>query len=269
MGQILPAASDFLGSLDGQVGPAGELSIPVADEGLLRGDGAFEVARLYAGVPFALDEHLERLARTCAGIRLPYDAGALRAEIDALVAATGPRDALLRVVLTRGGRRILRVEAGHPDPVRRAALVTYAPGRLLDGLKTLSYGANMLAGRLARERGFDDALLHTPHGRILEGPTWAFVYVLDDALWTPPLSERILDSITRRVCVRVAGVRERTLTVDELLSGRVVAGASTSTSAELWPLEAVEDRALDPDHPLLARAVEQVHEHIAAAVARA
>src|SRR4051794_5242853 len=144
----------MLASVDGSIGPVEEARIPVSDEGLTRGDGGFEVMRLYGGRPFALADHLARLGRTCAGLRLDWDEDALRAEIVALLDAAGPVEALLRVVLTRGGRRILTVE---PLPVHaavaRVATVAYAPNRVLDGLKTLSYAGNMLAGRLARGRG--------------------------------------------------------------------------------------------------------------------
>ena len=54
-------ATAHLACLDGVVGPAADATISVTDEGLLRGDGVFEVIRLYDGRPFALDEHLERL----------------------------------------------------------------------------------------------------------------------------------------------------------------------------------------------------------------
>ena len=50
-----------LTSVDGTIVPAAEATIPASDEGLLRGDGVFEVIRLYAGRPFALDEHLARM----------------------------------------------------------------------------------------------------------------------------------------------------------------------------------------------------------------
>ena len=80
---------------------------------------------------------------------------------------------------------------------------------MLDGVKSLSYAANMLATRLAREQGADEALLVTPHGRVLEGPTTSLFYVLDGALYTPPLEDRILDSITRRALFAVTDVRER------------------------------------------------------------
>jgi branched-chain amino acid aminotransferase len=99
-----------LASIDGAITPIAEATVPVTDEGLLRGDGAFEVARLYAGVPYAMEDHYARLGRTCEGLRLPADLDALRAEVDALLAAAGPLEALLRIVLTRGGRRIALIE---------------------------------------------------------------------------------------------------------------------------------------------------------------
>ena len=51
-----------LACIDGHVVPAEQATIPATDEGLLRGDGVFEVLRLYDGRPFALDDHLERMA---------------------------------------------------------------------------------------------------------------------------------------------------------------------------------------------------------------
>ena len=42
--------------------PTAEAMVPMKDDGLYRGDGAFEVIRLYAGRPFALVDHLDRLA---------------------------------------------------------------------------------------------------------------------------------------------------------------------------------------------------------------
>ena len=55
--------------MDGVVLDAAEATIPVTDEGLLRGDGVFEVIRVYAGRPFALDQHLTRMIGSAAGMR--------------------------------------------------------------------------------------------------------------------------------------------------------------------------------------------------------
>ena len=46
---------------------------------------------------------------------------------------------------------------------------------------------------MARERGFDEALLVTPHGRVLEAPTSTFFWVTGGELRTPPLDDHLLD----------------------------------------------------------------------------
>ena len=233
----------MLASVDGAIGPAEQAVIPVTDEGLTRGDGAFEVIRLYAGRPFALEEHMVRLANSCAGLRLDYDDDAVRAEVAALLEAAGPLEALLRVVLTRGGRRIMTIEPLPAQPsVARVATVTYSPNRVLDGLKTLSYAGNMLAGRLARERGFDEALLVTPHGRVLEGPTWSFFWVSGGRLLTPPLEDRILASITRAYVIEESDAEERPCTLDDIASAEEAFIASTVRV--VMPIAAVDDIAL-------------------------
>jgi branched-chain amino acid aminotransferase len=245
---VLPAISggslpDMIASVNGSIGPAEEARIPVTDEGLTRGDGGFEVMRLYDGRPFALADHLARLDRTCAGLRLPYDEDALRSEIGALLEQAGAVDALMRVVLTRGGRRILTIE---PLPERlqvaRVATVTYSPTRVLDGLKTLSYAGNMLAGRLARERGFDEALLVTPHGRVLEGPTWTFFWVAGGRLLTPPLEDHILASITRAYVIEECDAQEQPCTMDDIAAAEEAFIASTVR--EVMPIAAVDDVAI-------------------------
>jgi len=230
----------MLASVDGAIGRAEEARVPATDEGLTRGDGGFEVMRLYAGRPFAYEDHMARLGRTAAGLRLDYDEDALRAEAAALLEASGPVDGLLRVIITRGGRRILTVE---PLPVRpavaRVGTVTYAPNRVLDGLKTLSYAGNMLAGRLARERGFDEALLVTPHGRVLEGPTWTFFWVSGGRVLTPPLEDRILASITRAYVIEECDAVERPCTLDDVAAADEAFIASTVREA--MPIAAVDD----------------------------
>jgi branched-chain amino acid aminotransferase len=232
-----------LASLDGVIGPAEETRIPITDEGLLRGDGAFEVIRLYGGQPFAMEDHLARLRRSCEGLRLEIDHAALRAETGALLEAAGPVEALLRIVVTRGARRIATVEPLPPrQAVARVATVTYAPNRVLDGLKTLSYAGNMLAGRIAREQGFDEALLVTPHGRILEGPTWSFFWVRDGALLTPPLADRILASITRMRVIEESAAAEAPCTVDDVRDADEA--FISSTVREVVPIAAVDDIAL-------------------------
>jgi branched-chain amino acid aminotransferase len=229
--------SDELACLDGSVGPAVETTIPVTDEGFLRGDGAFEVIRVYDGRPFALEEHFDRMERSAANLRLPgpFPRADYDREVPAILEARGGEafDGCLRLVLTREGRRLLITE--------QAKVVEYAPTRVLDGVKSLSYAANMLCSRLARERGFDEALLVTPHGRVLEGPTSSLFWVdSSGALCTPPLEDHILASITRAHVMDLVEVEERSVSTDELLGAREA--FMSSTVREVQPVAAIEDR---------------------------
>src|SRR3954453_6298362 len=95
----------MLGILDGTVLPTDEGRIPATDEGLLRGDGVFEVVRLYEGRPFAIDDRLARMERSAANLRLPLDVAAVRADIEALIEAGHPGDAVLRGLVPAGGHR--------------------------------------------------------------------------------------------------------------------------------------------------------------------
>ena len=258
-----------LAILDGAVMDVADAQISVTDEGLLRGDGVFEVARIYGGRPFALEEHLERMARSAQTLRLPFDAGAVRADATALIAAGAPGEAMLRLVVTRGGRRIGMLET-LPERPETIALqtVTYTPTRVLDGVKSLSYAANMLATCLAREQGADEALLVTPHGRVLEGPTTSFFYVLDGALCTPPLSDRILDSITRRALIAVTDASERVTTLEDLAAASEAFLASSLR--EVHPVHAIDGAALaQAPGPVSSAAAAAVREHIEAEFARA
>src|SRR5687768_7477095 len=254
-----------LACLDGVVMPLAEATVPVTDEGLLRGDGVFEVLRLYGGRPFALDEHLERMRGSAANLRLPLDAEAVRADVQALLAQAAPGDALLRLVVTRGGHRIALLEA-MPElaPSITLASVTYAPPRILDGVKSLSYGGNMLATRLARESGADEALLVTPHGRVLEGPTSSFFWVRDGTLLTPPLDDHILASITRRIVVEEMQAREASCALDDLAGAEEAFLASTVR--EVQAVSAVDGREIPLGGPLTARAAERVRARVEAAL---
>ncbi len=255
-----------LASLDGKVLPVAEARIPVTDEGLLRGDGVFEVMRVYGGRPYALADHIARMERSAANLRLPLDPEAVRADALALLDAAAPGDALLRLVVTRGGHRLALLEPlpEHPAGVRLGS-VTYAPTRVLDGIKSLSYAGNMLATRLARERGFDEALLVTPHGRVLEAPTSTFFWARDGRLLTPPLDEHILASITRTRLMEVADVEEAPCTRDDLAAADEAFLASTVR--EVQPVSVIDDREFPGARPLTLAAAEAFRERVQAELA--
>jgi len=255
-----------LACLDGRIGPAAQTYIPATDEGLLRGDGVFEVIRAYKGVPFALAEHLDRLERSAANLRLgDVPRAELEEEVPRLLEERGGADfdAQLRIVLTRGGHRLLLTEQMAPSPERiRLGCVTYAPTRVLDGVKSLSYAANMLTGRLAKERGFDEALLVTPHGRVLEAPTSSLFWVDPDGrLCTPPLEEHILASITRDKLLQLVAVEERSISADDLQE-QAREACLASTTREVQSVSAIEGREFPETGEVTRKAGAALRAHI-------
>jgi branched-chain amino acid aminotransferase len=233
-----------LASVDGRVTPTGEAMVPMKDDGLYRGDGAFEVIRLYEGRPFALADHLDRLERSSATIELEFDRAALEREIDALLSEAGEPDGQLRLIVTRGGRRVAAIEPipPHAETVS-VATVTYSPTVILNGVKSLSYAANMQATRLAQARGADEAVLVRPDGTVLEPPTSAIFWVSPEGtLRTPALDVGVLESITRDRLVKALQVEEGAWPVDDLRAAREAFLASTTR--EIQAVAAIDGGAL-------------------------
>jgi branched-chain amino acid aminotransferase len=257
-----------LASLDGDIMLASEAMIPATDEGLIRGDGAFEVVRIYDGMAFAMDEHLARMQRSGDNLRLQVDLEAIRADAYRLLArASVDADAtdhqLLRMIVTRGGRRLLLTEPLKESTERiRLLSTTYEPTRILDGVKSLSYAANMLATRLAQESGFDDAVLVTPDRCVLEAPTRSIFWVMNGVLCTTPLDAHILASITRALIMEATDVSERAITLDELYTADEVFVASTTR--EVHPVCAVDDHEYPGPDPVTERTAALVADRVAA-----
>ncbi|MGB0872093.1 MAG: aminotransferase class IV [Solirubrobacterales bacterium] len=243
---VTDAAQQEMAIVDGVLMPAVEATIPITDEGFLRGDSVFDAFRVYGGQPFGVAEHLARLGRSAAGMRLDgVDFAAIEREIGELIAARGAdEDYGLRVVCTRGGRRILITESVKVFPPSIGlASVNYRPNIVLDGLKTLSYGGNVQANRLAKEKGFDEALLVTPEGHVLEGPTAAIFWSPDgEQLVTPPLDVGILDSITRTVLIDSLAVEVRPTTLEEVLAAKEA--FLCSSVREVQPIDRIDDHEM-------------------------
>ncbi len=237
-------AEAVIASVDGRITPPAEATISILDEGLVRGDGAFEVVKLYDGHPFRLGAHLDRLGRSAAAIELGFDRAALEREIEALLAADPPPDGCLRVIVTRGGRRILTVETLSPfAPQVSVALVELTPSEILGGVKSISYAANMQATRIAASRGAGDAVWVRPDGIVLEAPTASVFWVTGPGtLRTPALTVRILDSITRDVLIAALEVEQGEFDRGDLLAAE--SAFLAGTNREIQPISSIDGREL-------------------------
>ena len=249
--QATPAEpADWPVVLDGELMRAGEAMIPVGDDGLIRGDGAFDAFPVVDGRPFARAAHLDRLERSCVALDLPCPREQIESDIDLLLTQAGEGYLAIRVVLTRGGHRICRLEprgdvSELTRPVRLRP-VTYNPSVLLNGVKSLSYGANMLASRRAVADGYDEALLVRSDGVVLEGPTCSIFWVRDGRLQTPALETGVLASITRRVILESMPVEEGSFSLEHALGAEEAFLVSTARLGQ--PIAAIGEVIL-PEAP--------------------
>jgi 4-amino-4-deoxychorismate lyase len=207
----------------GVVPGASRPALDPLDLALVRGEAVFEAMRVYAGRPFRLAAHLERLAASARAIDLPLPAG-LEELAARAVAAAGAGDMVLRLICTKGpegegglaafavctdipgsfeqerrrGLRLMLLTTA-TDPLVRAA----SPW-LLPGIKSISYAVNMACQRAARARDVDDAVLVGLGGELLEAPTASLWWRTGQTLHTPSLDLGILAGITRAVLCELA-----------------------------------------------------------------
>jgi len=198
--------------------PQKEAHISVEDAGFLLGDGVFETCGLFRGVPFLLEEHLDRLYAGLQFVEIPRPASlsALSQIIEDLVEANGLRDctARLRITISRGsgGEPTFLVTA---QAWQRPAALD-AAGVALDfseypvqaaswhQVKSTSRQLSVLAARQRSARCFD-SLQWNSEGLLTEG-TFTNLFIVDGAgnLRTPRLESGCLAGVTRAAVLHVA-----------------------------------------------------------------
>lgn len=208
-------------SIDGELVAPEHAMVSVFDRGFLYGDGVFEVLRTWDDVAVDLDAHLTRLFASAVvlGIKAMDKARVADAVLRTL-AASGPGEHRIRVVLTRGpgalsarldaigpGRAIVIVEPLPAQPTELSlALVDWPlPRRPGPTPKTLAYLDHVLARELAAAAGADEAVRLGADGDVVECATANLFVVAAGAVATPPADTGILQGITRARVLAACG----------------------------------------------------------------
>lgn len=241
--------------LNGRFVPEAAATVSVFDRSFLYGDGLFEAMRVYGGKPFRWADHLERLRRGAAflKIQLPFSENDLLVAARQLIKENALPESLLRITLSRGvGRRgYSPAGADHPSLVitlhpapdadgqpRLAGRVVTASFRLpanetLAQFKTCNKLPQVMARAEADAAGADEALLLNTNGDIVEGSSSNLFWIAGGAVCTPPLTSGILAGVTRIVVLELCGklglpCREASITPAELMRAQ---GAFLSLSS--------------------------------------
>ncbi len=211
--------------LNGRFVPEAVATVSIFDRSFLYGDGLFEVMRVFGGKPFRWADHMERLRRGAAFVRieLPFPESELHRAALQLIEQNALPEALLRITLSRGvGRRgysplgadhpTLTMTLhpapgadGQPPPAGRVITASFRlpANEALAQFKTCNKLPQVLARAEADAAGADEALLLNTSGEIVEGSSSNLFWIADGAVCTPPLTSGILAGVTRIVVLEL------------------------------------------------------------------
>lgn len=258
--------------LNGRFVPAEQACVPITDRGLLFGDSVYEVIPAYGGQPFRLEQHLARLRRSLAAIRMedPLDDTRWRAIIGELCTNAEADDLSIYIQITRGTyrTRVHRIPSTIESTVIAfASPITARDPRIAEqgiiaitladirwarcDIKATTLLPNVLAQAEALESGVDDAIF-LRDGQALEGTASNLFIVLDGLLITPPNSERLLPGITRDLVLELAhdtgiAYAEAAITENELRRAEEI--WLTSSTREIAPVVQLDDQAVGDGRP--------------------
>jgi branched-chain amino acid aminotransferase len=256
--------------IDGDWKPLSEARISLFDWGFTRSDATYDVASVWQGAFFRLDDHLDRYFASMDKLRLsiPYGRDDVRSIVHGSVRAGGLRDAYVAMVCTRGvpppGSRDPRLAINRfyayavpfvwiaPPDKQRSGIdlhvsrrVRIAPESVDPTVKNYHWLDLVQSLFDAYDRGADTSCVVDAEGNVTEGPGFNLFAVKDGVLRTP--ARGVLEGVSRRTVIelcealalpiRVAPLPERELAeADEVFL--------SSTGGGVLPIAKVDGRPL-------------------------
>ena len=225
--------------IDGEYVPVAEARIPILDWGFLHSDATYDVAHVWQGHFFRIDEYLDRFERSMATLRMsiPYDRAQIRAVMFELVRRSGLRDAYVEIICTRGlpapGSRDPRSCENRffafaipfvwiaNDSLRETGLnllisskQRIAPESVDPRVKNYHWLDMVMGLYEAYDAGADTAVLVDAAGNLVEGPGFNLFVRQGDQVVTP--KRGVLEGVTRATVLELLARQSVTVRLQEL-----------------------------------------------------
>jgi len=249
-----------VGYYNGEMGPLEEMRVPMGDRALYFGDGIYEATCAANRVPFALEEHLDRMYNSLRLLEIPFKMSReeIRGELQKVLDAAEDNPIhFLYWQVTRGNGPRAHVFPVGVEPSLMIFVKPHTmksmdvPYRLISlednrfklcNIKTLNLIPSVLANQRAVERGCDEAVLHRG-SRVTECAHGNISILQDGVLRTAPADELILPGITRKHLLALArehGIptREEPFSMVELMNADEI--IVTSSSALCMKVESID-----------------------------
>jgi len=209
---------DSLCYLNGEFGSLRDAKVSVLDRGFLFGDGVYEVVPCYGARPFRFEDHMARLARSLAKLRIANPLAPAQwldhtlQLAGALMAQSGAPDQLIYLQVTRGVAArehvmppditptvfMMASVMNPPSAEQRhqgVACISARDFRWERGdIKSISLLGNVLARQMSADRGAAETVLFRD-GYLTEASASNVWIVHEGALLGPPKSEHLLEGI--------------------------------------------------------------------------
>lgn len=250
--------------VDGKYTSKDEVNISIDDRGYYFGDGVYEVVKVYNDELFTAKEHFGRLIDSAAKIKLtiPYTEEQLTNIAYELIRKNDVSNGHVYLQVTRGSAQ----RTHHfPSPEVSAVVTAYTvkASRPLEDMnqgvavksvddirwlrcdiKSLNLLGSVLAKEEAREAGCVEAILHRD-GVVTEGSSTNMFGVKDGVVHTHPVTNLILEGITRKVVLRLCEelaipIVEQAFTLEEAYE--MDEFFYTSTTSEVMPVTTIDGR---------------------------
>jgi len=257
---------------DGKYSPKEEVAISPDDRGFLLADGVYDVIRSYQGKLFKCREHLERLERGLKELRIKgVETNGLETVAQQLVRENKLEggNALVYIQVTRGvavrchafpppeTMPTIYVEANaYSSPTQmqeNGAKAILAPDQRWSrcDIKAIGLLANVLASQKAREAGAFEAIFYAD-GLLQEGTHSSILFVKKDVVICPPLTNRILPSVTRSVVIGLAATESIDVEIRPCREGELSEFDEilmVGTGSEIIPITAVHGQKVRHGYP--------------------
>lgn len=257
--------------LNGKFMPIEEARIPVLDRGFIFGDGVYEMVPVYSRVPFRLDEHLVRLDRSLAAVRIknPYTQAEWRDIILQLVAKQPFDDQGIYFQVTRG---VAKRDHAFPQGVEPTVFIMSNPlvsppkelvqkgGTAVSAqdfrwlqcdIKSISLIGNCLLRQVSADVGAVETILFRD-GKLTEASASNVFIVKGGVIASPPKSHLILPGITYDVVLEIAQAAKLPLELRDVSEAEVRSADEvwvTSSSKEVLPIVTLDGKAVGAGKP--------------------
>lgn len=258
--------------------------VPLEDRGHQFGDGIYEVIRVYNGVPFLLDEHLNRLQISADAIdlELPYALAEIRSICEKSLEKAQLSEAEIYIQVTRGSsprahtfpenvQGIMMVAVKHARTVASEKREAGVPVMSIEEnrwkfcyIKSLNLLPNVLAKEKAKRHHCHEAV-YVDEGIVKEGSSSNIFAVKDGVIYTYPPEQSILHGISRQFVIDLAlrlniEVREEKKSLSFFKSADEL--FLTSTTMDILAVAFFDDIEYGKDRPVTRKLSAEFQEEI-------